>query len=54
MKWTVYYAAEKDWAFRLNPVFGRLNYDDILIMFVGLNFGTIFESIWGEIQGYFL
>ena len=26
-----------DWAFRLNPVFGGLNYEGILVMFVELN-----------------
>jgi hypothetical protein len=36
---------KKDWAFRLNPVFGGLNCD-ILIMFVRLNLEQNLRKIW--------
>jgi hypothetical protein len=41
---------KKDWAFGLNPVFGGLNCD-ILIMFVGLNLERNLSQFWERCKG---
>ena len=50
-KWTVDRAAEKELAFRLNPVFGRQNCDDILIMFVELILERNLSQLLGRCKG---